>query len=138
MAWLRLPLLLVAFLVGTCGCGETGDGPDGRACVELPQGCTPQYEPTFDNIHSRTLTASCAVSGGACHANAGAAGGFSMAEAEEAYDGVSSRVSDDSGCGLLARRLFSDDPSFQMPPGKPLSDGELCAIAKWLEAGAAR
>lgn len=129
-------ILLFVSLSALAACG-----PEGSVCVDLPTDCSPQYEPTFDNIHDRTLTPGCAVSGGACHANAGAQGGLTLEDAATAYENLTrgGRLeSGDPACSLIVERLYSDDAAEQMPPGKPLSDGERCAIVQWIEDGASR
>ena len=129
--------VVVAALAAACSSPMESNGVG--ECVDAPNACTPQYEPTFENIHSRTLLQSCAVSGGACHATPTASGGFSMTGADEAYDELTTRVdTDDPGCGTLSQRLYADDPAVQMPPGMTLSDGERCAIVQWIQDGAPR
>jgi hypothetical protein len=63
-----------------------------------------------------------------------------FAEIEEAHrlllDG---RVeAGDAACSLVMQRIHSDDPSFQMPPGRRLIESERCAVQKWIENGAMR
>ena len=108
-----------------------------EVCEPLSTDCAPEYEPTFDNIHSRTVTPGCAISGASCHATADSSGGFSLAQIEDAYSALSRR-GEDSDCGVLASRITSDNASRQMPPGMPLSEGEQCAILQWIEAGTPR
>jgi hypothetical protein len=139
---LRTTLFIGAMMLVLLGCGPDDEEPDpGQECVDLSTDCTPQYEPTFDNIHSRTLSGSCAVAGGACHSSQGEQAGLAMEDADEAYRALTDGgrvVEGDAACSLLIRRLYSDDSSEQMPPGMPLSDGERCAIAQWIDDGAVR
>src|ERR1700748_3373661 len=68
------PLALAA-----AGCG----GPE---CVaDVPASCSPLYTPTFDQIYTRTLAPTCALSGAACHAPEGAQGGLVFAGADASY-----------------------------------------------------
>jgi len=139
VSWRRAaiaPLLtLLAPIAVGCGGGGSGD-----ACVDVDLTCQPLYEPTFDNIHQRTLAAKCAVSGSACHSRAGAQNGLVMEDADTAYDDLlRSRVTPgDPSCSLMIRRIQSGDPDFQMPPGAPLSAAERCVLIQWVEAGAER
>lgn len=112
------------------------------SCVEVDvASCTPTYDPTFDNLFSRTLGPSCGVTGGACHGAEGAKGGLILEIADEAYtlllDG---RVEPgDPGCSLLVQRIESTDGSVKMPPGsRTLAAGDRCAIERWIADGAAR
>lgn len=128
--------LFVAALLAACS--TPADDDDGANCVETQTDCTPQYEPTFDNVHSRTLVPSCALSG-ACHGDPDAQGGFSLVDADTAYEELSRRVEPgDTECGTLMWRLHVDQPAAQMPPGMPLPAGEMCAVVQWVEQGAER
>jgi hypothetical protein len=109
-------------------------------CVEVDPNCTPLYEPTFENVFNNTLLPKCGVSGGACHGDAGRQNGLGLVEIDEAYDLLleSRVIPNDPSCSLIVRRIESDDPSFAMPPGAPLSAQERCAIEKWIANGAPR
>jgi len=116
-------------------------GCSGDECLtDLSADCAPLYEPTFQNVFDQTLKPSCGLPGISCHSADGRKAGLVMAEIEEAHrlllDG---RVeASNAACSLMMRRLESDDPNFQMPPGRRLSDAERCAIQKWIENGAMR
>lgn len=125
-------LVALGIWVTIVGCSTPDD-----ECEVIDTDCMPQYEPTFDNIHSRTLVSGCATGGGSCHATPDSSGGFSLTDVETSYEELSSRAGSDT-CGLLVARITSDNPSFQMPPGAPLSSGEQCAILQWVEAGTPR
>lgn len=129
-------LALVAAATAWAGCGGGGEG----SCVEVDLACQPLYQPTFDQIHQRTLVPKCALSGTACHSNEGAKNGLSLEDPDTAYDLLlgSRATPGDSSCSLLIRRIESDDSDFQMPPGSPLGAAERCAIIQWVEAGAER
>ena len=46
-----------------------------------------------------------------------------------------------ANCSVLYHRVSSDDPNFRMPFGTDavaLSQGEVCAIQMWIEAGGER
>lgn len=134
----RSTCIAVAMVVACVGCGPDGEEME---CADVPADCSPQYEPTFDNIHSRTLSGSCALTGGACHANAGGQGGLQLENSSTAYESLTAEgrvVPGDAACSLIVRRLYSDDAAEQMPPGKPLSRGERCAIVQWIDDGAPR
>lgn len=126
------------------GCGEGSDAGDSLACVEIDMSCAPLYQPTFDEVFSRTLQPTCSAGGSSCHAAAGARGGLVLDEADEAYagllgeDGSSPRIDlADPGCSLVLRRLNATGSSL-MPPGAPLTAAERCSIALWIAGGAER
>ncbi len=125
-------------IVASAGCS----GDDGGSCIELNLECTPQYEPTFDNVFTNTLMAKCALPGTACHAAEGAKGGLILDDADQAHSLLIGAGADvipgDASCSELTARIESPDASRQMPPGAPLSAGERCSIEKWIEAGAIR
>lgn len=131
---------IVAAAAATRGCGGRSD------CVaDVPLDCAPLYEPTFDNIHQRTLIPSCAVSGASCHAAEGGQGGLVFSDADSSYaallgtGGQRPRVAPgDPGCSLIVERLWSSDPSVVMPRGAPLSEAERCVFTQWIAGGAKR
>lgn len=129
-----LSILLVAGVSGCLG----GSGANDRCLKNLDLECAPLYTPEFDEIFSRTLLPTCAVSGGACHAASGGQGGMVLDEIEGAYGELQSRLEPgDAGCSLVVWRLEPDDESV-MPPGSPLSDAERCVFVRWIDAGAQR
>ncbi|MEP7122247.1 MAG: c-type cytochrome domain-containing protein [Byssovorax sp.] len=135
LAWIAL-----AALASGCSSPETATG-----CVtSLDLTCAPLYDPTFDQIYTRTLKPTCALSGASCHASEGQMGGLAFADADSAYaallgeGGAKPRVvAGDAACSLLIERLDATD-SKVMPPGAPLADAERCAVAKWIQDGAKR
>jgi hypothetical protein len=113
----------------------------GDECLEdLNSACAPLYEPTFQNVFDQTLAPTCGLSGTACHSSEGRQAGLVFAEIEEAHRLLlESRVEPgDASCSLVMRRLESDDPTFQMPPGRKLTATERCAIQQWIQNGATR
>ena len=132
----------------------TGDGPSGD---------TPQPPATFDSVQ-RILGARCAGAG--CHLAAGDAGDGCLAApaaglslcAPEAWDqlvAVPSRQDSqlqlveagDSARSYLLRKLLPAKPSGgpiagvygqREPPGEPLLEDQLRAIATWIDGGALR
>lgn len=133
---MRLFALAVIAAAASAGCGGGGEG----SCVEVDLSCQPLYEPTFDQIHQRTLVPKCALSGTACHSAEGAKNGLSLEDPDTAYELLlrSRTTPGDPSCSLLVRRIESGDSDFQMPPGSPLGAAERCAIVQWVEAGAER
>ena len=105
------------------------------SCLDLPETCTPQYEPGFDAVYANTVRTSCALSG--CHGNGAASGGLAMGStASEAWTALGGYVDPGSpACSLLLDHL---EPAGigDMPPGEPLSEEERCAIREWIVAGA--
>ena len=125
------------FLVLLCF-GACHDGDDG-ACVDIPAECAPLYEPTFQNVYSNTIAPKCTVGGSSCHG----AGGhhFEFQGIDVAYDAFlrfGLVDPENPGCGDIARRIESDNPSYVMPIGSKLSEAERCAIHLWIRAGAQR
>ena len=132
-------------LAGIAACGS--DEPNVKLCADLrPSGCTPQYEPTFDNVFHRTLVPSCALGGRSCHSTEGAQGGIAFDDIDQSYallvgenpSGAPRVNREDPACGELVRRIESTDASLRMPPGPGLSEEEKCAIELWIIQGANR
>jgi hypothetical protein len=137
-------VLSLAALALLCAC-KGSDSP-GKSCIDLPADCTPSIPTTFDAIYSQVLLPSCgsSLTGGSCHAKAGAQAGLILEGQDVAYDmllgngGAKARVEPGMPeCSVLMQRLSSDDASFRMPRGSAkLPDGVRCAISKWIEKGA--
>jgi hypothetical protein len=130
-------LLLAAALLAP-GCASP--------CLEdLDAACAPLYEPTWENVHARTLEPTCGSGGGSCHAPGTDHGGFVIDDEESTWrrflglDGAPPLAeAGDAACSLLVRVVRSDAATEQMPPGDPLSDAEACAIQRWVDEGAVR
>jgi hypothetical protein len=123
-------------IASTAGCGDDG------SCIEgLNVDCEPLYEPTFSNLHSRTLGSICG-SNAVCHGGSSPQLGLSLAEPDRAHqlltEGGRLVKPGDPACSVLMIRLESSDPSFVMPPGRQLSEAERCVVRRWIAAGAAR
>jgi hypothetical protein len=105
--------------------------------------CSPLYPPTFDNVFTNTLSQKCATTGGSCHGPDGQKGGLTFENADDAYqgllglDGSRARVKPgDPRCSEMIVRIDSPGKDWEMPPGKPLTAQERCAIRQWIAAGA--
>jgi hypothetical protein len=128
--------------------GDEGRGDAGRTCLDpLPLDCSPTFQPTYqafyDNLLSRTCGA--ASTGSSCHSEEGAMAGLVLQDEDDAYDYLLGNVDGhrrvvpfDPECSVLIQRLESDDPDFVMPVGAKLSEGQRCAVRKWIAAGAER
>lgn len=106
----------------------------------LDPDCTPAYTPTFEEIHRRTLTQSCAIAGRSCHATAGNQGGMALEDLDAAYRALVDDgrvIPNDAACSLLVMRIEASDERL-MPPSDPLRAPERCAIETWIRQGAAR
>jgi hypothetical protein len=131
-------LLGAAIALGAC----SDPDPD-RPCVALNTQCQPLHDPpTYSKIFTDIFKPNCSATG-SCHGPPSPAAGLSFQDSAEAYDlllgtkGGKARVlPNDPGCSLLAKRLFSTDPAFRMPPGTGLDEAQRCDVAKWLVAGA--
>ncbi|MEZ5397985.1 MAG: c-type cytochrome domain-containing protein [Bryobacterales bacterium] len=106
--------------------------------MKVPDTCTPQYDPTFDNVWGNTLSTSCALGG--CHGAGAASGGLSMgSDADAAYEALAGGYVEpgDPGCSLVVDHLEPDGLG-DMPPGRVLDEAERCAVRTWIAQGAAR
>lgn len=122
--------------LATTGCDEPKAS---EPCAPVSTDCAPLYEPTFDQIHARTLVTSCALGGGACHGPSGGQGGVRLADADEAYRTlVTGGKVGTAQCSELWLRMTSTDGDVRMPPGRSLPEAERCSIAKWIASGAKR
>ena len=131
-----MPRASALILVSIIGCGEP---PPSANCTALPDDCTPLYEPDFEAVFNNTLSRTCGVGGGSCHAAQGAQGGLVLDEIDTAYTKLlSSRVVAGDRCSLLMQRLHGEDRSTLMPPGSQLNDKERCSVQRWIVNGALR
>lgn len=137
--------LVTRVALGACALVAAGCKGD---CVDVDAtNCTPLYEPTFHQIHDRTLMTSCAIGGGSCHGTSGARAGLVFDDEDTAYaslvgqpgkDGTLLVAPGDPSCSLLVLKLESADPSVQMPPGAQLGAAERCSVEQWIANGAKR
>jgi hypothetical protein len=128
----------------------TSPAPAEPPCVaesELPSAsCKPTYDPPdFKTLYAKIFHPTCAAGTGTCHSADGHKNGLVFESEDEAYNlllapqGARARVlPNDTSCSILMKRITSHDSSYEMPPGARLSDGEICAITKWVAAGAKR
>jgi hypothetical protein len=115
-------------------------------CVEINSQCTQAYDPTWDNIYKFVISKSCAAAGVACHGREGMKGNLGMFTQLDAYQGLVNGVGGkprvlkgDAACSILTERIETDDTGRRMPYlGAKLSEGDRCAIEKWIAAGAAQ
>jgi len=135
-AFLAPVSLAMSLALGACS------GDDGGDCDPdlIDTACTPQYEPTWDNIFANTITPNCAPPGTACHASEGNRAGLTLEDIDESFSRLKGAaiVDGDACASQLAFRVTSVSPIVQMPPGAPLDAGEQCAIIQWIEDGAQR
>ncbi len=126
-------------LLALSGCPAGDAAP--RCTTPPPETCAPLYEPTYEQLFTRTLAPSCALSGGSCHAAEGRQGGLAFVDADESYDLLVSTGSvraGDPSCSELMVRVLATDPFERMPPGRALDPGAQCAIRTWIANGAKR
>jgi len=126
----RAVLLVVALALAGC--------PAELEPADVDPDCTPQYEPTFANVFDNTLVPDCSPSG--CHSGPVPKAGMDLSEIDVAHaELLDGRViPGDPEHSELVMRIFTDDRSFLMPVGDPLSDAEQCAAALWVLGGAER
>jgi len=147
----QLGLLVASMLALGCGGDDSGGGDgdgDADACLEpLPRDCAIIWT-DYETMHTRLFGATCGASStaGGCHAAEGAMGGLVLEDVDLAHDALLSPGSNgqpriipgDPECSKLVKRLYSDEPGYQMPPGGRLKDNELCSIVRWIADGAER
>ncbi len=133
---------VVLTLAAVLGCSESAEEPKCLEAVDTE--CTPLFEPTFSELHSRRFSVTCSSGGTSCHGPSGRQAGLALADFDEAYalllgeDGERARVVPfDPECSELVRRV-DDRGAGVMPPGEPLSEGERCAVRLWIANGAAK
>lgn len=136
----RAAVLILASSLPLAGAG-CGPGAE-ETCIEVALECQPLYEPTYDNVYSRTLEPTCGAAGSQCHSSEGAQNGLIFADPDQAYDlllgGDEPRVvPGEPGCSLLVHRIEATG-ALQMPPGSPLPAAERCSINQWIASGAER
>lgn len=143
----------LGLIAGTAGCAD-GEGDDanddGPRCAEIDvTSCTPSYPAEFDRVMSETLVPRCSVPGGACHAEADAAGAAGGLLVTDDADAVHAILTDegrtepfvtpgDPLCSPMMERIDTEDSARLMPPASPLDEGVRCSIAQWIDGGAAR
>jgi len=90
---------------------------NGSDCVEVSTSCTPQYDPTFDQVYANTLSTTCAISG--CHAGSIGRGDLAMGNNQaSAYRALAEFVQPgDPGCSRVVEDLEPDD-SESCRPGR--------------------
>ncbi len=139
----RAVLAVAAALLLAVACSD-GEEPEAleRCTSALTPSCAQLYQPSFSEIHRRTLAVSCAEPGSSCHSSEGKRGGLDLEDIDRAYqdllDPELGRVTPgDADCSLLMVRLNHPGRSV-MPPGAPLSEAERCTIAAWIREGAPR
>jgi hypothetical protein len=158
---------VVAAALALCACGDDGGGAGSGAsggsggsagtsagagggpnCIDpLPDECGLAFAPSYDAFYENLLRATCGASstGGSCHGPDGGMAGLFLHDREMAYDYLLGDVDDrarvipgDPECSELVRRIESTDPDVMMPPTGRLSDGQRCAIERWIAMGAKR
>ena len=138
--------MVLAAALSACNGDDGGD--DTEACLDpLPRDCAIIWA-DYETMHRRLFGATCGspATGTGCHAADGAMGGLVLDDIDVAYDNLLSDgshgqpriIPGDPECSDLVKRLYSDREGYQMPPGNPLKDNELCSIVQWIADGAER
>lgn len=138
-------LTLTAILVLVPSCNDDSGDDEGSSCVSRDAAaCTPLYEPTWDRVYTQTILPRCGTAGSACHAQpsaTGAGGGLVVGDMEATRAALVDHgfvVPSDAACSDMVVRLDTDDDLLRMPPGAgALDETERCAVAQWVENGAA-
>jgi hypothetical protein len=149
----RLATALACCALSLWGCngddgggGSAGGGGADMCLEDVELDCGPAFQPTFESLWENELsTCGASSTGSSCHGPDGGQAGLYLTDIDEAYDllldppDTSPRVlPGDPECSPLIQRIESDDASFVMPPGTPLSESVRCAIRQWVANGAER
>jgi hypothetical protein len=132
--FLRVAVLPVGLALAGC--------PAELEPADVDPDCTPQYEPTFDNVYANTLEPECSPFG--CHNGPNARGDLDLATIDVAYaalleEGEGRVLPGDPEHSEMVMRIFTSENDFRMPPGPtPLPAEEQCAVALWVLMGAER
>ena len=129
---LAFPILLVA-------CGTDDE--------TLENGTTTSLEPTFESVHERLLSQSCAASG--CHGGVDPQNGLALDQGADAVYAQLMTASvqqpamnlvepGDPASSALYRALTGTGGFQPMPPSGQIPPADLDAIWDWIEAGADR
>lgn len=126
--------------VGLLACSSD---PPAEQCVPVAVdlACTPAYDPTFDQVWTKTFQPSCAKGGSICHASTGKQGGIDFSNVDVAFKNLEERgvvKAGDPACSKIVGRISATDGARRMPPGANLPAGEQCAIERWIANGAKR
>jgi hypothetical protein len=134
-----LPAMLALGML-SAACSPEADEPTRPSCIELAPTCSPLYEPTFDELFSRTLAPTCGQGGGSCHGADGQKGGLVFADPVEAHALLTASdgpvVPGNAACSEMVVRTHDLGQPWSMPPGQPLLEAERCVIRLWVEQGA--
>lgn len=117
--------------------------PPAEQCVPVTvdPACTPAYDPTFEQVWTKTFQPSCAKGGSICHASTGKQGGIDFSNIDVAFQNLGARgvvKPGDPACSKIVGRITSTDGARRMPPGANIPAGEQCAIERWIANGAKR
>lgn len=118
--------------------------PPAEQCVPVTVdlACTPAYDPTYENVWTKTFQPSCAKGGSTCHAPPAKQGGIDFSNIDVAFKNLGDRgvvKAGDPACSSLVGRITTTTER-RMPPAaeRRLPDGEQCAIERWIANGAKR
>lgn len=99
------------------------------------EACVPSYEPTWNNVYERTLAPGQSCS---CHSKMHLEGavrsGLYFNGSTRTFDQLVEGRWVEPGEAVCSRLIWSLETT--MPAEGGLSEGDVCAIAKWVEAGA--
>jgi hypothetical protein len=133
----RLRVIGAAALTTTAAIGCSSQGQASACTTPASTACAPLYDPTYEQIFTRTLKPTCAAGGTSCH-SAGK-GGFLIDDIDATYARISERLTPSKPeCSLVVDRLYSTETGYAMPPGAQLTEAERCSIVQWIAAGAKR
>jgi cytochrome c551/c552 len=135
-------IMLSSFASASCS-DSTPAAPAPLVCLDAggleDAACTPAYPATWEAVYTNSFQRSCTLSGVSCHASTGKQAGVDLSDIEVGYTTTKGKLRDgDPACSILVQRVMSTSGKTRMPPGRSLSEGERCAIIKWVEAGAPR
>lgn len=130
-----------SLLSSSLGCSSPSATEPAPACLDagVDPSCAPAFEPTYDALYANTFQPSCGLGGAACHTSSGKQGGVDFSDPDVGYAGITSKLrAGEPACSVVVHRVLATDGTVRMPPGRALTDGESCAIIKWIADGARR
>ena len=108
--------------------------------VLISLGCTQAPPPAWRYIHAAIIAPNCATAG--CHSSLTETYSLNLEDADVSYRAlVSEGGFVDPGSARNSRLIYllrGIEVRKPMPPGEPLSDGDIALIEDWIQAGASR
>ena len=132
----RLLCVAAGLALALAGCQD-----DELTCVDVDPTCAPLYQPTWENVFANTLAPKCGVGGSACHGGPSPFGALQLDDPTRAHAtllraGADIVVPGEPSCSKLIMRINTSSSKLVMPRGSRLPASEICALERWVAAGA--